>query len=90
VKSEKKNTKEKSVKEDKNGTNDVCSVIQCRNPVVTDGYCDAHLERLELIRESHEQVKQMQLRAREDEKEVSLERDQESAPTFGQTEEYIE
>jgi hypothetical protein len=66
-----------------------CSVNHCQNPPVTDGYCDVHLERLELIKESYEQVKQMQLRAREDAKEMAIERDDQSATQFEQTEEFI-
>ena len=61
----------------------------CLNPPVTDGYCDVHLERLELIKESYDQVKQMQLRAREDAKEVAIEREGQSATQFDQTEEFI-
>ena len=74
----------------KNGKDDSCSVIHCNNPPVTDGYCDTHLERLELIKESHGHVKQIQLRAREDEKGPAIDGNQEGAPSFGQTEEYIE
>ncbi|MFQ5913655.1 MAG: hypothetical protein ACE5JS_10770 [Nitrospinota bacterium] len=74
----------------KSGKDDVCSVIHCNNPAVTDGYCDTHLERLELIKESYEQAKQLQLRAREDEKGVTLEPGQEVPSTFPQTGGYIE
>ncbi len=76
--------------EKKDGKEEICSVVHCNNLTVSDGYCDAHLERLELIKESYEHVKQLQLRTREDEKETTLERDQEGSPTFGQTEEYIQ
>lgn len=65
-------------------------MIHCQNPAITDGYCDVHLERLDLIKESHEHVKQMQLRTREDEKETAIERDEETTTAFGQAEEFIE
>ena len=74
----------------KNGKEDSCSVIHCNNPPVTDGYCDTHLERLELIKESHGHARQIQLRTREDEKGSAIEGNQEAAPSFGQTEEYVE
>lgn len=75
----------------KNGKEDSCSVIHCNNPPVSDGYCDTHLERLELIKESHGHMKQVQLRTREDEKGANIDgHHQEAAPTFGQPEEYIE
>ena len=76
--------------EKKDGKEEICSVVHCNNLTVSDGYCDAHLERLELIKESYEHVKQLHLRTREDEKETTLERDREGSPTFGQTEEYIQ
>jgi hypothetical protein len=74
----------------RDGKNESCSVVHCGNPPVTDGYCDTHLERLELIKEAHGHVKQMQLRAREDEKGSTIESNREAAPSFGQPEEYIE
>ncbi len=76
--------------EKKDGKEEICSVVHCNNLTVSDGYCDAHLERLELIKESYEHVKQLHLRTRDDEKETTLERDQEGSSTFGQTEEYIQ
>ena len=63
-----------------------CSVNHCLNPPVTDGYCDVHLERLELIKESYDQVKQMQLRAREDAKEVARKKIMEIMGEIGEPE----
>lgn len=71
--------------EKRNGKAEICTVLHCSNPAVSDGYCDAHLERLELIKESYENMRQMHLRTREDEKGVALERPEEASPRFDRT-----
>ncbi|MFQ5692067.1 MAG: hypothetical protein ACE5IM_03365 [Nitrospinota bacterium] len=76
--------------EKKSGKDEVCSVLHCNNPAVTDGYCETHLERLELIKESYEHAKQIHLRTREDEKQAALDPGSESTHSFREPENYLE
>ena len=52
--------------EKKAGKQETCQVLQCENPPVADGYCEAHLERLERLKEANENLKLYYLRARQD------------------------